>query len=115
MLLALAEELEPAVAFKALFDAGEEAAAELQELTGRAQVRRMRQIIRDQDKGVVVEDVKPARDPATGQFKKTSSAPEPINPVTGGASGARSIDKMSTDEFINHRNAQERNAPRYGW
>jgi hypothetical protein len=117
MLLALAEELDTAAAFKALFDAGEDAAAELQEMAGspRAQVRRMRQIIRDQAKGIVVEDAKPARDPATGQFKKTSSAPEPINPVTGGASGTRSIDKMSTDEFINHRNSQEKNAPRFGW
>lgn len=110
----MADEDDPGFAFKALFDAGEDVAAELAEMSERGRVRRLRQIIRDYKPGKTepkAEAKEQPRDPSTGQFKKTSQAPEPITPVASGSAGSRSpLDARSDDEFIAMRNEERRNS-----
>ena len=113
MVMWAAQHEDPALVFRALFDAGEDAASEFAEATSdAAQIRRLKQIVRDYRKAE--EKPAPPRDPVTGQFRKQSEAPEPISPVSGGASGSRPMEKMSTDEFIRTRNAEQAGS-RFSW
>lgn len=56
------------------------------------------------------------RDPSTGQFvKRQSSAPEPVNPLSGSSAAQKPVDSMSTDEYIATMNNRESAGERFGW
>ena len=119
MVMWWAQHEDPTLVFRALFDAGEDVANEFAELTEAGnfagQIRRLKQIVRDyRGKSKPEDKPAPPRDPTTGQFRKQSAAPEPINPVTGGTSGSRSYDAMSPDEYIRTRNAEQA-GKMHGW
>jgi hypothetical protein len=113
MLMELADSDDPAGGLKALIDAGEETATAIEGMSERGRVKRLREIVK-----AAAEKAgkpKPDRDPGTGQFRKQSDAPAPINPIGNGSSGSRALDKMSTSEYIDTRNEQEKGRPRFGW
>ena len=120
VVIAIADADDSAGLLRAYLDLDDEDRQEIIDLSERGQKKAIRAL---QPKAKAAKAAEPAeaegakaeRDPATGQFtKRVSQAPAPINPLSGSSVAQKSIDAMSPDEFIAHRNNQQR-GERFGW
>lgn len=120
MVIAIADADDSAGKLRALLAMPEDDRLELAGLSDRMQRKEIARLAPLAAKGKKaepkVEDAKPApaRDPETGQFRKASAAPPPIDPLSGNGVAEKRLDKMTQAEFEAHRAAQ-RPTDRFGW
>lgn len=103
MVLELADAADPAALLRAVVALSDDERAEIAGMSARGVRRAMRDLAL---KGSMAAKPAPQRDPSTGQFRKQSEAPEPINPVSG-SPVETSLEKLSPTDFIARRNAEE--------
>lgn len=103
MVLELADAADPAALLRAVVALSDDERAEIAGMSARGVRRAMRDLA---GKAPAAKPAAPQRDPSTGQFRKQSEAPEPINPVSG-SPVETSLEKLSPTDYIVRRNAEE--------